>query len=66
MANPKAVSRMLTMIDKAIADHILTRDEYDEILHLATEDGMVDRQEQALLEQLQEMIDNKMVKVVGK
>ena len=66
MKPSKSAEKLHAMIDKAIADHILTRDEYDEILHLATEDGMVDRQEQALLEQLQEMIDNKMVKVVGK
>jgi len=52
--------------EKAIDDHVLTRDEYDQILHLASEDGIIDRQEQALLEQLQDMIDNKTVKVTGK
>ena len=54
------------MIEKAIEDHRLTRDEYDMILHLATEDGIVDRQEQTLLEQLQDMLENKTVKFVRK
>jgi hypothetical protein len=66
MKPSKSAERLHAMIVKAIDDHILTRDEYDEILHLATEDGMIDRQELALLEQLQEMIDTRMVKVVGK
>jgi hypothetical protein len=52
MKPSKSAERLHTMIVKAIDDHILTRDEYDEILHLATEDGMIDRQEQALLEHL--------------
>lgn len=66
MKASESAIRLKKMIEKAIHDHILTRDEYDLILHIATEDGMVDHQEMALLEQLQEMIDNKMVKVVGK
>ena len=54
------------MINKAIEDHKITREEYDLILNIATEDGHIDRQEQALLEQLQEMIENKMVRFVHK
>jgi len=50
------------MIEKAIQDQIITRDEYDMILYLATKDGYIDKQEEALLEQLQEMIENKLVK----
>ena len=52
------------MIAKAIDDHRITREEYDMILHLATEDGHIDSQEQALLQELQEMIANKMVRIV--
>ncbi len=66
MKPSKSAEQLHALIVKAIEDHILTRDEYDEILELATEDGMIDPQEQALLDQLQEMIDNKTVKVVGR
>ena len=66
MKASESANRLKKMIEKAIEDHKLTRDEYDQILHIATEDGMIDHQEQALLEQLQDMIDNKMVKVVAK
>ncbi len=61
-----SASRLREMINRAIEDHILTRDEYDQILYIATEDGHIDSQEQALLEQLQDMIDNKTVRVVAK
>jgi hypothetical protein len=53
--------KLREMIEKAIEDHKLTRSEYDEILHLALEDGHIDLHEQALLQQLQEMIANKSV-----
>jgi hypothetical protein len=51
-------------IEKAIEDHQLTRIEYDMIIHLATEDGIVDSQEQALLSQLHDMIEDRSVKLV--
>jgi tellurite resistance protein len=51
-------------IEKAIEDHKITRDEYDRILHLATEDGDIDPHEKALLRQLRDMIEDKHVKLV--
>jgi hypothetical protein len=58
-------SRILKkMIEKAIEDHRITRAEMDAILAIATEDHYIDRYEQALLDQLQEMIENKSVKVI--
>lgn len=58
-------SRILKkMIEKAIEDHRITRAEMDTILAIATEDSYIDRYEQALLDQLQEMIENKSVKVI--
>jgi hypothetical protein len=60
----ESANRLKKMIEKAIEDHQITRDEYDQILHIATEDGHIDRHEQSLLAQLQEMIENKMVKIV--
>ena len=56
-------SKMLReMIEKAIEDHIITRDEYDKIIHIATEDGFIDNHEKVLLQQLQQMIEDKSVK----
>ena len=52
------------MIEKAIEDHKITKDEYDMIIHHATEDGHVDKHELALLGQLQDMISDKSVKLV--
>ena len=60
----ESADRLKRIIEKAIEDHEITRDEFDLILHIATEDGHIDKQEQMLLEQLQEMIENKMVKLV--
>jgi hypothetical protein len=53
-----------SMIEKAIEDHKISKDEYDMIIHQATEDGHVDKQELALLSQLQDMISDKSVKLV--
>jgi len=56
--------RLRKMIEKAIEDHKITRDEYDKILNIATEDGFIDRHEQALLRELQRMIEEKEVRFV--
>ena len=58
--------RFKELIVKAMDDYRITRDEYDMILHLASEDGYIDNQEKAMLEQLQELIENKTVKLVAK
>jgi len=58
--------RLREMIEKAIEDHEITRDEYDKIIHIATEDGVIDRHERALLNELQQMIEDRMVKFVMK
>lgn len=52
------------IIEKAMEDHKITKAEYDMIIHQATEDGNIDRQEQALLHELQEMINDKSIKLV--
>jgi hypothetical protein len=52
------------VIEKAMEDHKITKAEYDMIIHEATEDGNIDRQEQALLKELQEMIADKSIKLV--
>ncbi|WP_346855042.1 hypothetical protein [uncultured Draconibacterium sp.] len=56
--------RLRAIIEKAIEDHKITRDEYDKIINIATEDGYIDQHEQALLRELQQMIEDKHVRFV--
>ena len=56
--------RLREKIEKAIEDERITRAEYDEILHIATEDGVIDKHEQALLKELQQMIEERVVRFV--
>ena len=64
MALSKSAGRLREMIEQAIEDHKITRKEMDLIIHIATEDGHVDSQEQSLLELLNDMIENREVKIV--
>lgn len=64
MAYSESAARLKAMIEKSIEDHQITRAEMDTILAIATEDSHIDPQEQALLNQLQELIENKSVKVI--
>lgn len=66
MTQGESAGKLKEMIIKAIDDHKLTMDEYEMIIHLATEDGVIDKQERILLEQLQDMIENKSVIFVAK
>ena len=64
MPQSESSKRLRKMIEKAIEDNVLTRGEMDKIIHIATEDGHVDKHELVLLEQLQEMVENKTVKII--
>jgi tellurite resistance protein len=64
MALSESAARLREMIEKAIEDHRITRKEMDLIIHIATEDGHIDPQEQSLLDQLNDMIDHREVKIV--
>lgn len=61
MALSESGERLRQVIKKAIEDHIITPEEYDEIINISMEDGHIDSQERALLKQLQQMIENKEV-----
>ena len=61
MALSESGERLRQVISKAIENHIITPEEYDEIINISLEDGHVDPQEKALLKQLQQMIENKEV-----
>jgi hypothetical protein len=52
------------VIHKAIDDHRITASEHDEIMHLAHQDGAIDRHEQILLKELNAMIADGTVKRV--
>jgi len=58
----KSADKLRVMIEKAIQDQVVTREEYEKIIYLATKDGHIDSQEEALLAELQDMIENKLVK----
>ena len=60
----ESADRLRKMINKAITDEKITRAEMDAIIELATEDGHIDSQERALLNQLQTMIENKLVRYI--
>ena len=62
MALSESGERLRLAIIKAIDDHIITPEEYDEIINISMEDGHIDPQERALLAQLQQMIENKEIK----
>ncbi len=57
-----SAKRLKDRIEKAIDDGIITPEEYDQIIHIASEDNVIDRHEQALLQQLQEMLADKSVR----
>lgn len=58
--------QLKAMIEKVIEDEKITREEYDKIIYIATKDGVIDRHEKALLNELQQMIENKAVEFVMK
>jgi hypothetical protein len=56
--------RLADLIKKAIRDCEVTTTEYAEIQRLAAGDGVIDAEEQGLLNQLQQLIANQSVKKV--
>jgi len=60
----EADSKLAKMIKKAIFDCELTSSEHEAILALASEDSVVTKEEQALLQQLQNLLANQTIKRV--
>lgn len=58
--------KLKELILHAIHDHILTLDEYEQILFLASDDGIIDPHEKILLQQLQQMIADKTIELKSK
>jgi len=65
MKASSSARKLAEAINKAIEDHKITNTEYEKILHIANEDGVIDLEERALLSQLQEMIADKTVRRVA-
>jgi len=65
MKKPSQSSTSLkSLISHAISDLEVTPAEYQEIMDLAHDDGVIDKEEQALLSQFQEMLSNGTIKRV--
>ena len=64
MKQSKSAERLSALIKNAIDDHQITNAEYDEILSIADEDGVIDPQEKRLLAELQNMIADKSIRRV--
>jgi hypothetical protein len=54
--------KLRPLIEKAIEEQKITREDYDMIIHLATEDGHIDPHEKVLLSTLHDMIESKMIR----
>ena len=63
MPYTRSAAKLKKLIEKAIEDHKLTRAEMDEIINVAGADSHIDKHELALLDQLNQMIENKDVKI---
>lgn len=64
MKPSKSAQRLSEIIKKAIDDHVITNAEYDEIMIIAHDDGIIDPQERRLLAMLHDMIADKSVRRV--
>ena len=53
--------KLADVIKKAIEDSVITIAEYEEITSVASEDGVLDNHEKALLRELNDMIANKTI-----
>ncbi len=60
----QSATELKTLINDAIFDLEITTAEYQAIMDAANADGVIDKEEQALLARLQEMISNGTVKRV--
>ena len=61
----KSGKKLADVIKKAIHDHVITNDEFDEIMHAAHADGHIDPMEERVLKELHAMIADGTVKRVA-
>ena len=58
----KGGQKLSQVIEKAIKDSVITMAEYEEIMSVASKDGVIDAHEEALLRELNALIANKTIK----
>jgi hypothetical protein len=58
----KSALKLREAVEKAIKDEIITREEYDAIITIASEDGNIDAHEEIILKQFHQMIYDKDIK----
>ena len=61
MTVTKKGQKLADVIKEAIEDSVITMAEYEEINSVASEDGILDNNEKALLRELNDMIANKTI-----
>ena len=61
MVVTKAGQKLADVIKRAIKDSVITIAEYEEIMSVASEDGILDNHEKALAKQLNALIANKQI-----
>ena len=59
MTVTKKGQKLADVINKAIEDSVITITEYEEIMSVASDDGILDNHEKALLRELNGMIANR-------
>jgi len=59
MTVTKKGQKLADVIKEAIEDSVITMAEYEEITSIASEDGILDNHEKALLRELNDMIANR-------
>jgi hypothetical protein len=64
MVVTKSGVQLSERIKKAIDDNVITASEFEEIMHLANEDGHIDAHEKVLLRELKNLIADKTVRKV--
>lgn len=58
----KSSIKMRQIIEKAIDEHYITHDDYNNLIHIATEDSTIDPHEKILFKHLQDMLEDRTVK----
>jgi len=58
----KSGQKLADVIEKAIENSVMTMAEYEEIMSIASQDGLIDAHEKALLKELNDLIANKTIK----
>ena len=58
----KSAVKLRKAVDKAIANEMITMEEYDAIVAIATDDGHVDNHEAAILKEFNQLINSRDIK----